>query len=174
MARQTSSKPRTCADIALLCLEGAVTFYTLLRMLESVLRELGFEPLTTEGLAVVLYLTLSTQLCLLLSWPRNARAPAGSWEAAGRQGALLPSIYAAGLLGLLLLAEAGLALYSIAHAWTGLLWDLTLLATVQAFVCAGVFVAMDGSFRKTDRLQREEENVQADLTLTHRRRRPGG
>ncbi|KAK3796271.1 hypothetical protein RRG08_041587 [Elysia crispata] len=171
MAHQITSNTRTCVDIAILSLEGAVIFHILLRMLENLLHELGYAALDTECLAVILYLVLSAQLCLLLSWRWNAPANRRTNNtAATRKGALILSTYTA-VLRLILLVEACLVLYGIAKAWTSLLWDITLVATVQAFVCAAIFIALDGSFRKMDRIHRVDA---LDDVLILRRRRPGG
>ena len=100
-------------------------------MLENLLHELGYAALDTECLAVILYLVLSAQLCLLLSWRWNAPANRRTNNtAATRKGALILSTYTA-VLRLILLVEACLVLYGIAKAWTSLLWDITLVATVQ-------------------------------------------
>ncbi|GFO03351.1 hypothetical protein PoB_002985600 [Plakobranchus ocellatus] len=128
-------------------------------MLESILLDLGYHKMDPLSLGVVLYIVLSSQLCILVSWPRPGPTRQVSSDARGR------SVFWA-MLYLLIVSEIALAVYGVMTTSTGLMWDVTAVATVQAVTCFITFVTFDVCNVKNG------SNIQP--TLISRRRNPGG
>ncbi|GFR90904.1 hypothetical protein ElyMa_006162200 [Elysia marginata] len=132
-------------------------------MFEKIFLDFGYAGVATESMVVVLYLVLSAQLCMLVSWPWN------TYSGHRRRA----RIYTAGLLGGVLLLEASLAFYGLVVAWRSLLWDVTAVATVKALLSAALFIVYDGPYGKIEDVHQPVEELDEEITL-RRRRRPGG